>query len=267
VVTNTGSLGMGISNAKGFVLADRLAGRRGEVFVGAGMSGATRVLFWDIDGTLLTTKRAGVFALEEAAREVCGSSPDFAALKTSGLTDHEVAVLAIRECGGEDTPQTASAFLRSYERHLPERLGLRKGGALPGVVEILDDLDDRPDVVSLLLTGNTAAGAKAKLEHYGLARYFAGGAFCVDGDDRPGIARRALVIAAEHVGVSPDPHSTFVIGDTPHDVRCGNEIGARTVAVATGTYSAAELAAEDPWLTLETLPGPTRFRELLGLEG
>jgi phosphoglycolate phosphatase-like HAD superfamily hydrolase len=226
-----------------------------------------RVLFWDIDGTLLTTKRAGVFALEEAAREVCGTAPDFAHLKTAGLTDHEVAVLAITDSGADASPELASAFLRAYERHLPDRLGWRQGGALPGVVAILDELEDRPDVVSLLLTGNTPVGAKAKLEHYGLARYFAGGAFCVDGDDRPGIARRALTVAAEHAGGSVDPQSTYVIGDTPHDVRCGNEIGARTVAVASGSYSVAELSADDPWLALERLPPPARFIELLMLRG
>jgi phosphoglycolate phosphatase-like HAD superfamily hydrolase len=228
---------------------------------------AARVLFWDIDGTLLTTKRAGVFALEEAAREVCGTSPDFATLKTAGLTDHEVAVLAIRACGGDDPEGNAGAFLRAYERHLPDRLGLRNGGPLPGVVEILDALSGRPDVTSLLLTGNTPDGARAKLEHYGLARYFEGGAFCLEGDDRARIARRALELAARDAGAPVDPETTYVIGDTPHDVRCGHEIEARTVAVASGTYSVDELEAEDPWLVLERLPSPDRFAELLELDG
>jgi phosphoglycolate phosphatase len=225
-----------------------------------------RVLFWDIDGTLLTTKRAGVFALEEAAREVCGTTPDFASLKTSGLTDHEIAVIAIRECGGEDSPEAAAKLLRAYERHLPERLGWRQGGPLPGVVEILDAMRDRDDVVSLLLTGNTPAGAKAKLEHYGLAHYFAGGAFCVDGDDRPQIAGRALGIAAEHAGTAIAPESAYVIGDTPADIRCGQGIGARTVAVASGPYELEELSRHDPWLALERLPDPARFVELLMLD-
>src|SRR3954452_17226836 len=224
------------------------------------------VLFWDIDGTLLTTKRAGLLALEEAAREVCGTSPDFAQMKTSGLTDHEVAELAIRECGGEPTPEVASALLRSYERHLPGVLGERQGGALPGVVEILDSLRDRDDVISLLLTGNTPSGASAKLEHYGLAEYFAGGAFCVDGDDRPGIARRALEVAAGHARATVSPDSVFVIGDTPHDIRCGQAIGARTVAVASGSYGLDELEKCDPWLALERLPAPGRFVELLMLD-
>jgi phosphoglycolate phosphatase len=224
------------------------------------------VLFWDIDGTLLTTQRAGIFALEEAAREVCGATPDFSELETAGLTDHEIAVVVVRECGGGDSPEIASELLRAYERHLPERLGWRQGGPLPGVVEILDALGEREDVVSLLLTGNTPAGAKAKLGHYGLADYFAGGAFCVDGDDRPTIARRALEIAAEHAGAEVSPESTFVIGDTPHDIRAGQEIGARTVAVASGSYDLDELSKHDPWLALERLPDPARFVELLGLD-
>jgi phosphoglycolate phosphatase len=224
------------------------------------------VLFWDIDGTLLTTRRAGVFALEEAAREVCGGAPDFTELETSGLTDHEIAVIVVRECGGGDSPETASELLRAYERHLPERLRWRQGGPLPGVVEILDHLRGREDVVSLLLTGNTPAGARAKLEHYGLDGYFAGGAFCVDGDDRPTIARRALTVAAEHAGAQIAPDSAFVIGDTPHDITCGQAIGARTVAVASGSYDLDELASHNPWLVLEALPDPARFVELLRLD-
>lgn len=226
----------------------------------------SRVLFWDIDGTLLTTRRAGVFALEEAAREVCGQAPDLATLDTAGLTDHEVAMAVVAAVGAESSPELAGRLLRAYESHLPERLGWRAGGALPGVIEILDELAGRDDVLSLLLTGNTAAGARAKLEHYELAHYFAGGSFCADGDNRGQIARRALEIAAEQIGSAPDPGATFVIGDTPHDIRCGKEIGARTVAVATGTYGLDQLTPHEPWMALECLPEPARFRELLMLD-
>jgi phosphoglycolate phosphatase len=227
----------------------------------------TSVLFWDIDGTLLSTKRAGVFALEEAASEVSGTRPDLARLQTAGLTDHEIAVLVLRDAGLVGTPEEASAFLRAYERHLPERLGWRTGGALAGVVEVLDAFAERDDVVSLLLTGNTRAGAAAKLSHYGLASYFDGGAFCADGENRAAIARRAMMEAAEHVGGPIDRSAVFVIGDTPADIRCGKEIGARTVAVASGPYDIAELTAHEPWLAIERLPDPARFAELLDLEG
>src|SRR3954463_13399656 len=47
VVTSTGSLGMGISKARGFVLADRLAGRSGRVFVLTGDGELQEGQFWE----------------------------------------------------------------------------------------------------------------------------------------------------------------------------------------------------------------------------
>lgn len=226
---------------------------------------ATHVVFWDIDGTLLTTARAGVYALEEAAREVCGVEPEFAGLATSGLTDAEVAALSIETCGGDADPATVAAFLRAYERHLPERLGWRVGSVLAGVVEVLESVCRRRDVACLLLTGNTPAGARAKLSHYGLWDFFKDGAFCADGDDRPAIARRARELAERHAGAEVAPERVYVIGDTPHDVRAGKTIGARTVAIATGVHRVEELEACEPWLALPALPEPARFSVLLGL--
>jgi len=226
------------------------------------------VVCWDIDGTLLTTARAGILAVEDAVREVCGVDADFGELRTSGLTDAEVTALAAEAGTGERVDHaTATAVLRAYERHLPERLPLRKGRVLPGVLGILDDLAARPEVTSLLLTGNTETGAEAKLSHYGLWSYFAaGGAFCCDGEDRTTIARRARELAGPHLNGARADERIFVVGDSPADVRCGRAIEARTIAVATGVHSEEELAAAEPWLTLRGLPDPAEFARLLGLE-
>jgi phosphoglycolate phosphatase-like HAD superfamily hydrolase len=224
----------------------------------------SHVLFWDIDGTLLTTARAGIFALEDAAREVCGASPDFQALHTAGLTDAEVAALAIQTCGGEPSDELVDAFLRTYERRLPDSLHRRKGRVMPGIVAVLDHLAQRDDVTSLLLTGNTPGGARAKLAHYGLDGYFDGGAFCIDRSGRESIARRARDLAQQRLGELGNG-KVYVIGDTAHDIRAGKAIGARTVAVGTGPVPFEELLACDPWLALEQLPDPGRFVEQLGL--
>ena len=221
------------------------------------------VLFWDIDGTLLTTARAGVFALEEAAREVCGTDADLSELHTAGLTDSEVAALVVEHCGATADAATVSALLRAYEHHLPDRLHWRRGQVLDGVEAVLEDLSGRPGVTNMLLTGNTPAGARAKLAHYGLEGYFDGGAFCGDGDDRVTVARAAAELAHERSnGAAAD---LVVIGDTPYDVACGHAIGARTVAFATGAYDAAQLEDCGAWLVLKRLPAPARFAELLGV--
>ncbi|MFL5821483.1 MAG: HAD family hydrolase [Solirubrobacteraceae bacterium] len=225
----------------------------------------THVLFWDIDGTLLTTGRAGIFALEQAAQDVCGIEVDLQSMPTSGLTDSQIAARVIEDCGQEASAERVGALLRAYERHLPERLGWRRGRVLPGVHEILEDVAIRPGVVSLLLTGNTRAGAAAKLAHYGLDGHLFDGGFCADTDDRDAIARRAWQLAAEREGGEVVPERTYVVGDTPHDVACARAIGARAVAVASGSYGRDELEAAGPWLLLDALPEPERFAALLGL--
>ena len=222
----------------------------------------TTYLFWDIDGTLLTTARAGIFALEEACEEVLGAKIDLATMKTAGLTDAEIArVLAESRDRGDH--ETVRALLAAYERLLPERLGWRQGQVLANVRENLDALSERDDVVNMLLTGNVAGGAEAKLRHYGLWDYFgAGGAFSEEGSDRPSIARRARALAG-----NPPGERMVVIGDTPHDVSCGKAIGARTLAVASGPgYTLAELEACDPDIAMERLPAPPALTRALVLD-
>ncbi|MDQ3350275.1 MAG: haloacid dehalogenase-like hydrolase [Acidobacteriota bacterium] len=218
-------------------------------------------LFWDVDGTLLSTARAGVFALEDAAREVLGGELDLATMRTAGLTDAEIAVEICRSFREEER---AGDFLRAYARLLPEALGRRQGEVLPNVRANLEAMDARDDVVNLLLTGNVREGAEAKLRHYGLWDFFAdtGGAFCVEGSDRPSIARAARGLVED----AYVPDHVYVIGDTPHDISCGKAIGARTVAVATGpSYSLMELKECEPWLALEALPAPTALNGALGI--
>jgi phosphoglycolate phosphatase len=233
------------------------------------MSGraVTTVLLWDIDGTLLTTARAGVFALEAALLELHGREPDLQGLPTGGLTDAQVAALCLESIGAEATDAAVDTFLRSYESHLPECLHRRHGHVLAGVREILDDLATDPGVASLLLTGNTPAGARAKLAHYGLWEFFGeGGFFCSGLGERAEIARRAA--ARAHELLAGDAAARiYVIGDTPHDVECGKAIEARTVAIASGPYSIDELANTDPWLVLPALPPPRALRKLLGIDG
>ena len=216
------------------------------------------VLFWDIDGTLLTTARAGVFSLEDALEEVSGVRADLNGMATAGMTDYSIAEAALARVGHATDEAIVQRFLELHGRQLPEYLHRREGHVMPGVREILDDLSARDDNVNLLLTGNIEAGAIAKLRHYGLDACFgSGGAFCVGPGERAEIARRALPLA----NGSP----AYVIGDTPADVECGKEIGARTIAVATGSYTEEQLEDTEPWAVLPQLPEPEAFRALVGL--
>lgn len=220
------------------------------------------VLCWDIDGTLLTTGRAGILAWEDAAKDVLHVALSLEGFHTAGLTDVEIAREIVSIARFAIDGNVVSALVHRYEDLLPSRLPLRAGRVLPGVREILAHVSERRDLPSLLLTGNTARGARAKLTHYALWSYFSGGAFAENGVDRVGIARRACEVARERFGDVP-PDRTYVIGDTPLDIACGRAVGVRTIAVATGQYSVAELSRYDPWWVLERLPPPQEFADKL----
>jgi phosphoglycolate phosphatase len=220
------------------------------------------VLFWDIDGTLLTTGKGGVPAWEQAVREVTGRDFELASIRIPGLTDYQIAVRTFQQLGIDADMSTLERMVGRYESLLPEYLPQRKGQVMPNVREILDATAPLADVRSYLLTGNTRGGARAKLTHYGLFHYFADGAFAQDAGDRSTIAARALELARKAGPVADE--SIFVIGDTPHDIECANAIGAKTIAVSTGGYSFEELQAHHPWRVMTGLPPVDEFLQLVG---
>jgi phosphoglycolate phosphatase len=219
------------------------------------------ILFWDIDGTLLTTGKAGVPAWEAAVREVTGRDFQLSSIRVPGLTDYQIAVRTFEMLGVDADETTLRRMVRRYEEMLPSTLPSKKGRVLPNVREILETLRARDDVRSYLLTGNTRGGAAAKLTHYDLLKYFPDGAFAEDARERATIAVRALELARQAGPVDAD--SVVVIGDTPHDIHCANAIGARTIGVATGGYTIEELQAHDPWRVLAELPPPDDFLQLI----
>jgi phosphoglycolate phosphatase len=124
----------------------------------------------------------------------------------------------------------------------------------PGVREILDRLHEADDAVLGLLTGNVVAGARLKLTSAGVDfERFRVGAFGSDHRDRSELPAIAIDRAEAAVGHRFAGKSVVIIGDTPHDIACGEHLGVRTLAVATGSYSAEELASCRPDVLFEDL--------------
>jgi phosphoglycolate phosphatase len=220
-------------------------------------------ILWDLDGTLLSTAKAGRLALRDAIRELTGREADYSDLPTSGLTDAQVAAEALRAVGVQPDDELLGQVRAGYERRLPDALLLREGGVLPGIRETLDGLAARGRVVSVLLTGNTSAGARAKLEHYGLADCFPhGGAFCDGPGGRVPIARRALRLVESLVGHT-DTERIVLVGDTPKDVECARALELRAIGVATGSHSVEELRAAGAWHVVARVPDAERLEGLV----
>ena len=205
------------------------------------------ILFFDIDGTLIDSGGAGRLAMESALLAEFGIEVSDQHVPYAGRTDSAIISDLLRAHDLEVTPENIRRFLVNYLGHLPLCLTQRQGQALPGVRPLLEALQGRSDVLLGLLTGNVEAGARNKLSHFELNHYFQCGGFADDLVERNDVARVARQRAEQHLGREIDESITmWVIGDTPHDVTCGRAIGARVLAVATGSHTVSQLQSADP---------------------
>lgn len=200
------------------------------------------LLLFDIDGTLITSGGAGEKALNEAMQDRFGVADGLGEITVAGATDSRIARSMLEHNGLAATAENITALIDSYLHHLKLRLPQHQGRVLPGIVALLDRLRGREDCVLALLTGNVVRGAEIKLTHFGVWDYFEFGAFADDHHDRNQLGKFAMARALEKHGVEFPPEHIYVIGDTPRDIECGMAFGAKTVAIATGAYSRAELA-------------------------
>jgi phosphoglycolate phosphatase-like HAD superfamily hydrolase len=217
-----------------------------------------RLVLFDIDGTLLTSMSAGRRALRAAFAEEYQELAFFDTVRFDGKTDPQILAELHLAAGFPEraTPEGIARLLDRYISHL-EVVIAETGDRVrpcPGVPELLDALAGRDDVVTGLLTGNIVPGAQLKLGAAGIDfGRFAMGAFGSDSAHRPDLPPIAAARAVRHFGRVPHGEEVVIIGDTPADVACGAGISARAVAVATGSYSVADLERTGAYATFPTL--------------
>jgi phosphoglycolate phosphatase-like HAD superfamily hydrolase len=138
-------------------------------------------------------------------------------------------------------------------------------GVLPGVRAVLEALQSHTGAHLALLTGNFERGAQIKLEYFDLWRYFGAGAFGDRTHDRNSLLETALARVAAAGGPSVTPADTVVVGDTPLDVAVAVAGGARSLAVATGSYGVEALRESGADVVVEDLMDIEAVLEGLGL--
>lgn len=218
-----------------------------------------KLLLFDIDGTLLIG-RSNLYRdpLNRAGRELF--HPDFSVdlLNRLGSIDAHIVEEAIILVGQTPDPDRIAAFQRNYFSYLSE--AAPTATVLPGIVDLLNELEKRRDVVLGLVTGNYRESARIKLDGVGLRfdRFHVGG-FGDRKTTRAELVREAMDRARARFDDPFPPGEVIVIGDTPKDVACARENGCPAVAVATGWTSSEELAQHDPDLLLDDLSCPEPF--------
>jgi phosphoglycolate phosphatase-like HAD superfamily hydrolase len=208
----------------------------------------SRLVLFDIDGTLVLDDGAARESFAIALRTVYGFTDDLSWFDFSGKTDPQIAFEVLSHHGwtrdeiGEGLP----ALWIEYIGGLRQRLTRERQRVLDGVHDLLDRLATVPGITLALLTGNIEPGARVKLAPWDLNRFFGFGAFGSDSSDRTDLPPIAVRRAREETGRRFAPREVVIIGDSIWDVRCGVPHEARTIAVASGKTSAEVLRAEKP---------------------
>lgn len=224
-----------------------------------------RLVLFDIDGTLLNSEGLGRASMRRALGSIFGS-PGNPAYRYDGKTDRQIVrdVMRLEGHSDEHIDSRMEKLIEIYLEGL--RDGVKSGNfnvhPLEGVVELLDVLEPRKDVVLGLLTGNVETGARTKLTAAGIdPDRFRVNAFGSDHEHRPELPAVAQRRASEKLGLEIAGERMVVIGDTPADIACGRSLGAKAIGVASGHYTVEQLRAHDPYAVFPSLKDTQKVLE------
>ncbi len=213
----------------------------------AQISSSNQILFWDIDGTLLRTKREGRKSIHlDAAREIEPSIPEFAK-NLDGLTDFEIISQLLSGTGASCFTSSVKAALFTLDQLSLSDSKSASTELMPGIHEALSAISVL-GITNGILTGNTQVRGTLKLSAAGLQKHFSQNCinFCEYGEDRPIILNRFLE-------ANPKVKVLGIVGDSLSDIEAGKKFQIPVISVATGKYSYSELAGFNPKRTLKNL--------------
>lgn len=204
----------------------------------------SRVVLFDVDGTLIRSGGAGARALERAVALALGRDKVEAGFSFAGMTDRAIFRRMLGALGVEPSDAHLERVLELYPEILRDEVAnASEYRVLPGVVTALEALVAISDLALGLGTGNIERGARIKLERVALNPYFGFGGFGCDAEDRAALLHAGATRGAARRGRNLADCRVWVVGDTPLDVAAAHAIGARCLAVATGGASAEQLVA------------------------
>jgi phosphoglycolate phosphatase-like HAD superfamily hydrolase len=217
---------------------------------------ADLLVLWDVDYTLLSADGLGTRLYEVVFREMFGRELAAVAPK-AGRTDRAIVGDTLALAGVSQAE--VGAFLAALAR-------VAADGGVPGPVRPMAGASDAiaalasPGIRQSVLTGNIRPLAELKLGRAGLGDHLDldVGAYGDVHEVRAELVAVARRAAGQAYGTDFSGSSTVLVGDTPLDVEAALATEARAVAVATGSYSAAELAEAGAEVILPDLTDTVR---------
>lgn len=207
------------------------------------------LILWDIDGTLLRGKGLGKVVTERAIAEIFGVQADLTHHYFGGKTDWGSLLEILVPLGVEPerVGESLGVYMQAKARHMGEVIDQYNVRPLPGAMEALTAMRQRPNVAHGIVTGNVQATVPVKLRAAGYdPDWFPIAAYGHESVSRNDLPPLALQRAAALTGRTFAPDEVWVIGDTVSDVECARASGLRVAVVTTGFDSRENLQAAQP---------------------
>ncbi|MBN1783018.1 HAD family hydrolase [bacterium] len=213
-----------------------------------------KLLLFDIDGTLLLSGGAGRTAMNRTFHRLYGFENGFRDISMMGRTDPLILRDVMQQHGISIQDGDMIRFQETYYGLLEQELEHADVDKrlCPGILELLERLNQDKQMALGLLTGNWRRGAFLKLRHFQIDHFFRLGAYADDEAERVNLVPVAMNRFRDLFGHVPAPEDVYVIGDTPLDIRAARPHGVRTVAVATGFHEPEILKVENPDVLFES---------------
>ncbi|MFA5967038.1 MAG: HAD hydrolase-like protein [Patescibacteria group bacterium] len=206
-----------------------------------------KLLLFDIDGTLIKSGADGAHraSFSYATEKVFGVAVNLEEVPTAGKIDSQILIEFLGTKGISSTESKGKLdllFEHMVQYFKKNSIDLEKF-VLPNVVITLQKLQGRKDLILGLLTGNVEEIGWMKMEKSNLRKFFQTGVFGNEALKRTDLVVKALEKVRNY---EIQLNDTYIIGDTPLDIKCAQETGCLSVAIPSGSYSAEELAKEKP---------------------
>lgn len=226
------------------------------------MSSKRRVVLFDIDGTLITTRGSGSRAFRRAFEELHGRE-DACAFSFGGLTDKLIARTGLDAIGEEVTDAKVQALIDRYLEIYVESQRLDPDiREVPGARLCVEAVRSHSHLHVGLGTGNVKRGAEIKLAAVSLWEHFSFGGFGCDAEPRDEVLRAGMLRGAELA--APESYDVVVVGDTVRDVEAAHAIGAVCIGIGKTPEIRETLLAAGAAQVFANLEGNEIVRAIVG---
>ncbi len=224
------------------------------------------LVLWNVDLTLVDVARVTRAAYAQAFPVVAGR-PLVHLPQMAGRSESEVFFEALALNGG-DMGGDADALLAPFSAELARAMQARSddlrrhGQQLPGAADALKAISKMDKTVQSILTGGSKPNTVLKLSAFGFDRFvdLEVGGYGAEAYPKGTLLQVTRQRASEKYQTEFEPENTVYIADSPRDVDAAGIGGARSIAVASGRATAAELRAAGADVVL---PDLTDTRALL----